>query len=190
MRARLKLTIDDLPSAPREDGRHWELIDGDPYLTTAPHFRHQFTVGAIFSALDAWNAECGVGLVVAGSGVIFSRDDAVIPDLIWFRKERLAELAQPDGKFHAAPDLVVEVLSPGADNEARDRVTKLRLYSLWGVREYWSVDWQAGALQVNRRGEDALLYLVATLGAGDTLTSPMLLGFSAAVGRICNPLGQ
>jgi Uma2 family endonuclease len=45
-----------------------------------------------------------------------------------------------DGKLYAAPDLVVEVLSPGRENEERDRETKLTLYSRRGVLEYWIVD--------------------------------------------------
>ena len=76
-----------------------------------------------------------------------------------------------------APDLVVEVLSPGSTNERRDRELKLKLYSRQGVHEYWIVDWQRHNLQVYRRSE-AELHLVATLEDEDTLTSPNLPGFS------------
>ncbi len=82
-----------------------------------------------------------------------------------------------------APDLVIEVLSPGAKNEHRDRVAKLKLYSVWGVTEYWIVDWRAQQVAVYRRN-DARLQLDATLQPGDTLTSPMLPGFALPVARL------
>ena len=50
--------------------------------------------------------------------------------------ERLAVLLDEAGHLTAAPELVVEVLSPGAENDRRDRDLKLRLYSTRGVQEY------------------------------------------------------
>ena len=78
---------------------------------------------------------------------------------------------------------MVEVLSPGELNEQRDKEVKLKLYSLHGVQEYWIVNWQLKTLEVYRRS-DAQLQLVATLLEGDTLTSPLLPGFSAAIAQI------
>ncbi|MBI2218960.1 MAG: Uma2 family endonuclease, partial [Candidatus Rokubacteria bacterium] len=54
-------------------------------------------------------------------------------DVVWVSTQRLATVLWPDGKLHAAPDLIVEVLSPGAANERRDREVKLTLYSRRGV---------------------------------------------------------
>ena len=44
------------------------------------------------------------------------------------------------GHLIAAPELVVEILSPGEKNERRDREAKLKLYSTYGVLEYWIAD--------------------------------------------------
>ena len=90
------------------------------------------------------------------------------------------------GHFVAAPELVVEVLSPGSRNERRDRELKLKLYSRQGVREYWIVDWQRREVQVYRR-EDAALRLVATLASDDTLASPLLPGFACPVADLWPP---
>ena len=67
------------------------------------------------------------------------------PDVVWVSKERLAAVLRRDGKLHGAPDLVIEVLSPGAKNERRDREAKLKLYARRGVREYWIINWHAPA---------------------------------------------
>ena len=77
----------------------------------------------------------------------------------------------------------VEILSPGAANERRDREAKLKLYSRRGVLEYWIVDWQARQVEVYRR-EELALRLVATLYATDTLASPLLPGFACEVATL------
>ena len=76
-----------------------------------------------------------------------------------------------------APELAVEVLSPGVENKRRDREAKLKLYESHGVREYGIVDWRVQRAEVYRR-DQAMLHLVATLFAEDVLTSPWLPGFA------------
>src|SRR5439155_24907213 len=98
----------------------------------------------------------GHGTVVAAPGVIFDAENAVAPDLVWVSTDRLAAILGDDGKLHDAPDLAVEVLSPGSSNSRRDREVKLRLYSVRGVREYWIVDWPAKSVQVYRHTNGAL----------------------------------
>lgn len=179
----LRFTIDDLALLP-EDGNRYEIIDGELYVTTQPHWRHQLASSEIEFALKSWSRQTGAGIVIPAPGVIFARDEAVAPDVVWVSKERLAQVVDADGKLHAAPDLVVEILSPGKANEDRDREVKLKLYSRRGVREYWIVDWTEPSIQVYRR-EQATLRLVATLLAEDTLTSPLLPGFAVSVADLC-----
>jgi Uma2 family endonuclease len=87
------------------------------------------------------------------------------------------------GHLTAAPELVVEVLSPGKPNERRDKEVKLKLYSVRGVLEYWIVNWQENRVELYRR-EQAVLTLVATLYSQDELTSPILPGFSCLVSKL------
>jgi Uma2 family endonuclease len=114
--------------------------------------------------------------------VIFDDDD-VAPDVVWISRQRLAVSLQPDGKLHDAPELTIEVLSPGGTNEKRDREIKLKLYSRRGVSEYWIVDWQKRRLDVYRR-EQAVLALAATLYETDVLESPLLPGFHCQISQL------
>jgi len=176
----IKLTIHDLEALP-EDGNRYELIDGELHVSTQPHWFHQRVCGLLFVALHIWNEQTGLGVVNLAPGVIFSEEDAVAPDVVWISKERLDVVVdQEKGKAYRAPDLVIEVLSPGSENEKRDRRLKLQLYSQRGVKEYWIADWRAQTIEVYRR-VDAALQLQCTLGPGDVLTSPLLPGFSVAV---------
>jgi Uma2 family endonuclease len=183
-----QFTIDDLANFP-DDGSRYEVIDGELYVSTAPHFEHQLIQSNVSIPLTIWSEANDDGVALCGAGVIFSRHDGVIPDILWFSGERLPTAilspltGEKDGKFHLAPDLAVEIVSPGKVNEERDRETKLILYSRRGVREYWIVDRFARAILVYRR-ESAELELVATLTDGDVLTSPFMSGFSLAVERI------
>jgi Uma2 family endonuclease len=177
-------TTADLDAMPDDGGwlRH-EIIEGELYVTRAPHIRHQSAAGKIQVRLQNWSEETGLGLSVQTPGVIFTPTDAVIPDVVWASQSRLDRGIDAAGHFTIAPELVVEILSSGEQNEQRDKSVKLKLYSRYGVQEYWIVNWQLQTLEIYRR-TDAQLQLVATLLAGDTLTSPLLPGFKAEIDRI------
>jgi Uma2 family endonuclease len=177
------MTIYDLEGFPTPlDDQRYELIDGELYVSPQPHWRHQSAAAFAIYALEAWNRQSGAGMVFDAPGVIFSNDTAVAPDVVWVSAGRLDAMLAEDGKLHGAPDLMVELLSPGAENERRDRKTKLSLYSRQGVREYWIVDWQRREVQVYRRRE-ARLELAATLLTDDLLQSPLLPGFAVQIGE-------
>ena len=175
-------TVADVELLP-PDGNLYEVIDGELHMSTQPDWRHQHVISEVIEELGAWSRRIGGGLVITSPGVIFSENNAVAPDVVWVSTDRFAEVLGDDGKLHAAPDLVVEVLSPGWKNEQRDRESKLALYSRRGVPEYWIVDWRAREVTVYRRAQDALR-LVATFGVGDVLESPLLPGFQVPIERI------
>ncbi|TMB86136.1 MAG: Uma2 family endonuclease, partial [Chloroflexi bacterium] len=153
------------------------------YVSKAPSWEHQVVCVGLTVPLDQWDSATGLGVVAAGPGIIFADDDDVIPDLVWISHERLAVALGPDRKLHAAPELVIEVLSPGSVNEKRDRDIKLKLYARRGVREYWVVDWQRRQVEVFRRA-DATLHLAATLLETEVLESPLLPGFALPLGDL------
>ena len=180
----LRWTTRDLDAMPDDDGwKRYEIIDGELLVTRAPHIRHQGAAGKIHVRLETWSEMTGMGSAFQTPGVIFTPTDAVIPDVVWISRERLASGIDQAGHLTVAPELMVEVLSPGDLNEQRDKEVKLKLYSLQGIQEYWIVNWQLKTLEIYRRTE-AQLQLVATLLDGDSLTSPLLPGFSAAIAQI------
>ena len=179
---KLLWTSADLELMPDNDSRY-EIINGELYVTRAPHNKHQKTCGRFFTVLDIWSRETNIGEAEIGAGLIFGDSDDVIPDVIWMSKEKYADLIDDTGHFRGAPELVIEVLSAGTDNEKRDRQVKLKLYSNHGVLEYWIADWRAKQIQVYRR-ENGVLKLAMTLFETDTLTSPLLPEFSCLISQI------
>jgi Uma2 family endonuclease len=166
-----------------DDGKRYEIIDGELFVSKQPHLNHQDVCGEIYAELRDWNRRSGLGKVFFAPGIIFAEDDDVAPDLVWVSAGRMQAVVQADGKFHAAPELVIEVLSPGTKNEKRDREAKLKLYSRRDVVEYWIVSWQARQIEVYRRDNEQL-QLVITLLESDKLESPVLPGFSCSVSSL------
>ncbi len=176
-------TVDLVEKMPHIEGERHEIIDGELYVTTQPHGRHQATSDNIITELGIWGRQTKLGRTFGAPGLVYAKDEAVAPDIVWVSKARLANILGPDGKLHDSPELVVEILSPGKGNEERDREKKLDLYSRRGVQEYWIADWRAMTIEVYRREQDGL-QLIQTLQAGDILTSPLLPGFSCPIDRL------
>ncbi len=94
----------------------------------------------------------------------------VQPDLFWIASG--GACVEVDRKyFRGAPDLVVEVASPGTVR--RDKRDKLRLYEKHGVREYWLVDLEARLIEA-WPGQAGHFIWIGVFGAGDPFTSPLL----------------
>ena len=180
MSSSLRYTSADLEGLPDIDGVRYEIIDGELHVSKQPTFEHQYASDEVQTALRVWCRQSGAGVAISAPGLVFAGDEDVAPDVVWISHERLAHGIDESRHLRVAPELVVEVLSPGARNEARDRELKLKLYSRQGVHEYWIVDCRGRTVQVYRR-EQAALELVATLDGADELTSPLLPGFRCSL---------
>ena len=178
----LRWTSADLELLP-ENGNRYEIIDGELYMTRAPHWKHQTTCGNFYAKLQAWSEINDLGYAAVGVGVIFGDNDDVIPDVVWISKEKYEVLIDKSGHLMGAPEIAIEVLSAGSENEKRDRELKLKLYSSRGVLEYWIADWRSQQMQIYRR-ENGILKLAVTLFVSDVLTSPLLPEFSCPLSQI------
>ncbi|MCC7367503.1 MAG: Uma2 family endonuclease [Chloroflexi bacterium] len=171
---------------PRE-GERLELIDGELFVSHSPAWQHQYAAGKIHISLGLWSDDRGIGLVVEVPGIVLPGESGVIPDVIWMSWERARASMDATGHFTQAPELVVEILSPGSENIRRDRQVKLSLYARHGVQEYWIVDLARQSVEIYRRAGDQLA-MIGTAVDDDVLESPVLLpGFSMAVSWIWPP---
>ncbi len=176
----VRWTIHDVEGLPENDWIRYEILDGELFMTRSPHRLHQQVCVKISSLLNIWSELSHLGVTIFAPGLIFSEFDSVIPDVVWVTHKRLKQIEDEAGHLTGAPELVVEVLSPGKQNERRDKQAKLKLYSITGVREYWIVSYFTKQVEIYRR-EQAQLVKVATLLETDEIISPLLPGFSAFV---------
>ena len=176
------LTIADLETMP-EDGNCYELIEGELFVSRAPSLKHQDIVSNIIYAFKKYLTQHPIGKIWPGPGVIFSNISGVIPDLVYLSNESRAEIAKGD-RVEGSPDLIIEILSPGSENERRDRQVKRQLYSKYQVKEYWIIDPDAHSIEIFHAKEKAgkrRLIATATLHNEDKLTSPLLPDFQCLV---------
>jgi Uma2 family endonuclease len=185
MAARIEplLTVADLDACP-DDSNRYELIEGELFVSRAPGIPHQRVLNNLQMALGSYLKENPIGIVVPGAGAVFSDYNAVLPDLVFVRNERWSEVVT-EIRFTGAPDLVIEILSPGKENRDRDLLVKRQLYAKYGVAEYWIVDAE-NRLVEGYRLQDDRLESFGTLWNGDEITTPLLPGFGLAVSAILN----
>ena len=117
-------TIADLDYNLTQQGDRYEIFSGELYVSKQPRCYHQRVCFKIGNQLEAWNDETALGEMNLAPGIILSDKDAVAPDLVWTSRARLAVALNEDGKLHSAPELVIDVISPGKDNEIRDQVSQ------------------------------------------------------------------
>ena len=147
-----------------------ELVDGELVVSEASR-KHNGAQGCIYGLLWQW------------AHADPHRGWAGLPlDVVWYRTGRVPERGDPPP--YAVPDLVVEVRSPSTWRY--DIGAKKANYERYGAAELWLVDTAADVALVFRRSKpDAQDFDVSLeLTAADTLTSPLLPGFSLPVGEI------
>jgi Uma2 family endonuclease len=176
-----KLTYEDYLLFPDDGNRH-EILDGEHFVTAAPHLWHQSVVAELISHMTPFVRRHGLGwLYPAPADVLLSEHDTVQPDLLFVSKARAHILTEKN--VQGAPDLVIEVLSPST--RRRDEGLKLERYEILGVQEYWVVDPKRHAARIYRRSDDRLRKVAdLTTAGGDCLTSPLLPGLEIALSEI------
>jgi Uma2 family endonuclease len=130
------VTYDDYLTLPN-DGKKYEIIDGELVMTPSPISVHQRISRNLVRILDADISEKKLGEVFyAPLDVVLSMTDVVQPDILFVSRDRSEIITKKN--IIAAPDLVIEILSEST--ETLDRVTKKDLYERYGAKEYWIVD--------------------------------------------------
>lgn len=145
---RPRVSYADLERAP-EDGRRYELYDGEVFVVPAPLLRHQIVQHRLADML--YRHAVAQGGVAAGSplDIVFSDYDVLQPDVVYFSPDR-AHLLDLDRVIGHPPDLCVEVLSPST--AATDRGKKMQMFARYGVPEYWIVDPVAESIEIYELG--------------------------------------
>jgi Uma2 family endonuclease len=169
-----KLTYEDFERFPEDDRLRHEILDGVHVVSPSPTIRHQRLSKRVFRKLDSFVEAQGLGeIFYAPMDVLLSRHDIVEPDLFFIAGDRDGIVTEKN--VQGAPDLVVEILSPGT--RKRDLVDKRERYEALGVQEYWVFDPDRHTVAAFRReGEHFGPPLRLSAAADERLTTPLLPG--------------
>lgn len=155
-----------------------EYADGRLEVLPMPTTLHQWIVGFLYRALEAFASSQQLGLaLLAPLRVQLWPDKFREPDVVFMRAEHRDRVGK---EFWDGADLVMEVLSDSSEDRRRDLVTKRREYARAGIPEYWIVDPRRKRITVLRlKGEKYIA--LGTFKPGQTARSHLLPGFAVDV---------
>ena len=165
---RIRLTYDDYVGLPN-DGKRYEILDGELFVTLAPSTRHQQVSIQLGVILFRHVRGARLGRVLqAPVDVIFDGSTVAQPDIVFVAASRDAIVTER--AIEGAPDLVIEILSPSTLRQ--DRTTKAALYARFGVAHYWIVDPGERTIECYEREADSSR--LVSKEAGDATIRPGL----------------
>lgn len=176
VRPRVRFQAEDIWQAP-DDGKIYEVIDGELYVAPLPGAGHQRAVGRLFLSIGTYLQQHPLGeMFVAPLGVALDEEDGVQPDLVYVSRQRASIITERG--IEGVPDLLVEVLSPGT--EVRDRGLKLRRYAHAGVPHCWIVDPRQRTVETYRLGEGGYV-LAGVYGPGSVFRPELFPGLQLPI---------
>jgi Uma2 family endonuclease len=165
IRLKRKLGYADYARLPTGDGKRYEVLDGELYVTPAPSPLHQRLSKRLQRRLEDHFEGRGLAEIFnAPIDLILAPYDIVEPDLVVVANP--AQIAERG--IEGVPLLVAEVLSPST--RAQDRGIKRERHARLGVPHYWIVDPDAETLECWRLEGDA--YRLAAQGTVPEVVRP------------------
>ena len=154
-----------------------ELLRGKIFKMAAPSRKHQSINGNLYRIVAnlLWKSTCKV--YAAPFDVRFNRFSKVKnKDVITVVQPDLCVICDPakldDRGCVGAPDLIIEVLSPG--NSRTEMKDKFELYQEAGVLEYWVVSPIERMIQVWKLNEQGFYIGLPPAVEGDILKTPII----------------
>ena len=182
MQTAIKFNYQDYLQLPED--KRYEIIDGDLFMVPSPNEAHQRFLVTLTNIMVNYVRKNKLGSIYcAPFDVLFSEEDIVQPDIIFVSNENRKIITKDNIK--GAPDLLVEILSPGTSK--RDLGIKKKLYAKNGVCEYWIVDPAQETIEVLNLKEGAFLgksYNTGVAGQTSRLSSSVIQGFDIDIKEI------
>ncbi|MBM4186385.1 MAG: Uma2 family endonuclease [Gemmatimonadetes bacterium] len=128
-----------------DDGKRYELVDGELLVSSSPRFHHQLAISVLYDRIRPYLARHSLGLILTSPADLDLRSGQLLqPDL--FVVSTGPNPPIQDWSQLGIPALVIEVLSPSTARQ--DRITKRRRYQRSGVPACWLVDLDARQVEV------------------------------------------
>jgi Uma2 family endonuclease len=159
-----------------------ELVDGNLEVLPMPTFPHQFIVIFLLELLQSFVRTRRSGKVLVAPLPTRIRPNTVRePDVMYFSTARLKRMRGK--KYPTGADLVMEVVSEGAEAHKRDYKDKRKDYAQLGIPEYWIIDPQAERITVLvLKGKQYRVH--GEFAPGQQATSVLLKEFSVDVANV------
>lgn len=156
------------------EDRHYEWVEGRAIPMAAVHIQHEDLCKWLTSVFMLYVSENSLGRVVGEPFTFKLGQDGSgrCPDLAFIAAANVSGIR--DNYFFGAPDLAVEIASPGT--ERVDKQAKFREYEQAGVMEYWILDARKQKAEFYVRNEQGKFERVLRRRDG-TYHSSVIAGF-------------
>ncbi len=176
-------TWDDYARMPPTEGRRYEVIEGELFMSPSPRPRHQIVAMRLLNSLYGHLEPRGGMVLPAPCDVRLDEGAGVVqPDIVVIRREHLSIVRE--NYVLGVPDLLVEILSPS--NPQHDLRRKWDLYLAHRVPEYWIADPDDGWLEAWTLRGDAYVPL-GRFTRGQVLEADTFAGLRVAADTIFAP---
>ena len=166
----------DLP----EDGKRYEVINGDLIMVPGPNTDHQDVSGNLEFELRMVVKKHPIGKVFdAPYDVVLNENNVFQPDIIFVSNENSKIITEKN--ITGAPDLIIEILSP--QTGYYDLTEKKEIYAEFGVKEYWIVDPKKKWIETHINDNNKFKLKQRSEKQG-TLKSTLLEGFQIELSEI------
>jgi len=160
------------------DGRRYEIHDGELCVTPSPSLAHQIVSARLFTHLIKYLEPRRAGLLLYAplDVILADRPDEttiVQPDILYIASDRTVVTSARG--LEAAPSLAIEILSPST--RTIDRVIKRRLYARYGTPSLWLVDPEAHVIEAFVLENDRYA-LAATATGAEPVDLPPFIGLA------------
>jgi Uma2 family endonuclease len=174
-------TADQLLALPTGMGKRYELVAGELRVMSPSGWQHGMIVDNLQFLLGSYirRQKLGRGFG-AETGFMLRRtpDTVRAPDFAFIANEQLPESDPQQAFWPGAPDLAVEVLSPG--DTIREVDEKIEEWLAAGCKAVWVVDPRLQTVTVYQSATNVQLWTAGESLAGD----PVVPGFSCAVDEL------
>jgi Uma2 family endonuclease len=174
-------TAADLLAIPSGMGKRYELVAGELRVMSPSGWRHGEVVDNVAFWLGSYIRQNSLGRGFgAETGFLLTRDPDTVraPDFAFVAKEHIPKSKPKDAYWPGAPDLAVEVLSPGDTTGEIDE--KIKEWLVAGCAAVWIVDPKLQTVTIYQSPTN-----VTVKAAGETLQGdPVVPGFSCQVDEL------
>ncbi len=163
------MTAEQFDALPEEEGRKWELLDGELIEVPSATPRHNRILTRLLRLVDGFAETRRLGVVLPETDLAVRANTRLRPDFGFFSAETWQTVDLDRVPVVETPDIAVEIISPSETATTIHR--KVDAYLKWGVHEVWLIYPEIRTVFVHLPGA------VQQLSEGAFLTSELVPGF-------------
>jgi Uma2 family endonuclease len=170
------MTAGQFDALPEEEGRNWELLDGELIEVSSATPEHNLILARLLSLLYSYAVPRRLGVVLPETDLAVRENTRLRPDMGFFSAETWESVDLDRVPVLQSPDIAIEIVSPSETATTVNR--KVQAYLDWGVHEVWLIYPETRTLYVHAHGG------AQRLTEGAFLLSDLIPGWRIQVSEI------